>query len=177
MKIQSLLTSLILLQTLPAGFANAQQNLTNIKKQEDTRPSKTLLAPIASTSLDTFSEEELAALFRNMYENSESVTVGEARDQTAEDHAAGIVRFKILKYAKGPSICCYLPIRYSKEETPPVKSGRWIIFIENALPKRGAFETMGGRAGKVAVTEKTMRILEDVKHESDLRLRAAGVNP
>lgn len=84
----------------------------------------------ADPSLDPIS----ANIVKNTIK-SESITICQYQNRNENYN---ISSFRVIDYLKGSKFCCRLPVRTSsvlKDEFP------WIIFIENAVPVDGAFET------------------------------------
>lgn len=91
--------------------------------------------------------------------------------------------FHIVEYLKGPPFPGRLPIRYEfhdmiNKEKPegwtfdksmmPKKRSKWILFIPNAVPIAGAFETYHGSAGRVEFNETSYyAILDVIKKRAD----------
>ena len=80
--------------------------------------------------------------------------------------------YRITKILKGPPLNRDLPIRYeftdriNDSQAPPgwkfgadkmpKKGSQWIIFIQNALPRDGAFDTYQGTYGRQPATEENL---------------------
>ena len=84
-----------------------------------------------------------------------------------------ITRFHIEKVLKGPPLNKNLPLRFEfhdkisdSGEAPkdwkfgpdklPKKDSRWLIFIQNAVPRAGAFDTYHGSYGRQEATEENL---------------------
>ena len=97
-----------------------------------------------------------------------------------------LANFRITEYLKGPPLNKSLPVRYEfhqktgapkpkgwkfDESLMPKKDSKWIIFIQNAVPIDGMFETYHGSFGRMEYNEenldKILRIIE--KHKGQTR--------
>ena len=95
-------------------------------------------------------------------------------------------KFKIIEFLKGPPLNKALPIRYEFHDktnkgkpegwkfdpktTMPEKGSKWIIFIPNAVPVDGMFETYHGSYGRMAYNsdsiDKVLKVLEQHKGQT-----------
>jgi tetratricopeptide (TPR) repeat protein len=117
--------------------------------------------------------------YQKSYENaalrSESITVceyeGYQKKGDIEFFNPPIAKYKIQKILKGPPLNRDLPIRYefhdrSAKKVPdgwkfgddkmPEKGSKWLIFIQVALPRDGAFDTYTGDYGRQPYTDENM---------------------
>ena len=87
------------------------------------------------------------------------------------------VHFRAVKYIKGPQFAVRdLPIKYNykrddktndkltkiKNSNLPKMGSLWIIFIENAIPKDGLFETYNGTLGRVPYNKQNYDLVMNV---------------
>lgn len=90
-----------------------------------------------------------------------------------------IAIFHIKEILMGPPLNRHLPIRYEFNDKTatgskmpegwkfgpdkmPKKGSEWLIFIENAVPKRGAFETYHGSFGRQEATDENKNKIYDI---------------
>lgn len=124
--------------------------------------------------------------FLNAYQ-SESIVVAE---YVGMDKSENVTYFKppranyrIKEYLKGPPLNPFLPVRYEFHDVTggtkpegwkfdeakmmPKKGSKWIIFIPNAVPIDGSFETYHGNFGRQEYNDenldKILKILEEHK--------------
>jgi len=121
---------------------------------------------------------EFALSFQNAT-HSECILIAEylGYDKHAEVHYTHppIANYHITKILKGPPLNKDLPLRYeftdriNDTQAPPgwkfgtdkmpQKGSEWIIFIKNALPREGAFDTYQGSYGRQPATEENLNKL------------------
>jgi len=117
--------------------------------------------------------------FQKSYENaalrSECILVAEyegyEKKGDIEFFNPPIAKYKIQKILKGPPLNRDLPIRYefhdrSVKKVPddwkfgpdkmPEKGSKWLIFLQIALPRNGAFDTYTGDYGRQPATDENM---------------------
>lgn len=89
-----------------------------------------------------------------------------------------IAIFHIKEILMGPPLNKHLPIRFEFNDKTsgvkmpegwkfgpdkmPKKGSEWLIFIENAVPKRGAFETYHGSFGRQEATDENKNKIYDI---------------
>ncbi|MCA0313410.1 MAG: tetratricopeptide repeat protein [Candidatus Melainabacteria bacterium] len=135
---------------------------------------------------DEVSEKSKYTLsYENLFHYSEFIAICTYKKFEKERDTAffrpPIAIFHIDEVLKGPPLNPTLPIRYEfhdKVGTPVMPKGwtfgpdklpepgsKWIIFIENAVPKRGAFETYHGSYGRQEANDenrnKIYKVIED----------------
>lgn len=121
---------------------------------------------------------------------SESILVcvykGFEKDKFVSFYRPPKAKYKIIEYLKGPPLNKHLPVRYEfhdktdkgkpkgwefkgRKSMPKVGS-KWIIFIPNAVPVDGMFETYHGSYGRMAYDgdsiDRVLRILEQHKGQT-----------
>lgn len=106
-----------------------------------------------------FLADGLEDRLRTLIERCESVFVTEANGEDKSKPRDRVFNFRIVEIVKGPPISKQLPIRYGAGEKAPEKGTRWMIFIQDAVPKTGAFETIDNEAGRIQATEKNLESL------------------
>lgn len=124
--------------------------------------------------------------FLNAYQ-SESIVVAEYVGMDKTDNVTYFkpprANYRIKEYLKGPPLNPFLPIRYEFHDVTggtkpegwkfdeasmmPKKGSKWIIFIPNAVPIDGSFETYHGNFGRQEYTDenldKILKIIEEHK--------------
>lgn len=127
----------------------------------------------------------------NAYLKSESIVIAEYKGYEKKREITyfqpPLAYYQIEKYWKGSKLNPRMPIRYEfheglhgqgrpkdwkfTEELMPKIGSKWIIFIENAVPVDGMFETFHGSYGRQEYTDenidKVLAILE--KHKGQTR--------
>ncbi len=108
--------------------------------------------------------------------HSECILIAEyiGYDKNTEVHFTHppVANYRISKILKGPPLNKDLPLRYeftdriNDTQAPagwkfgpdkmPKKNSEWIIFIQNALPRDGAFDTYQGSYGRQPATEENL---------------------
>lgn len=96
-----------------------------------------------------------------------------------------IAHYHILQYLKGPPLNRALPLRYDfhtqYESTPPTgwkfdasllpeKGSKWIVFIEPAVPERGAFKTFSGSYGRQPATQANLDEVDRLLESHNMKL-------
>lgn len=139
--------------------------------------------------------EKPVLTFRQSFENaiqSECICLAEydgyeKSPEIAWNHPA-CARFKIYDIPKGPPLTRSLPVKYEfhdsvntkmpagwkfSEDKMPQKGSKWILFIENAVPKRSygnmMFELFEGSYGRQPVTEENMNHLDSLLDKYNMR--------
>lgn len=117
---------------------------------------------------------DLALTFENAY-NSEFIGIctyeGYDKEVDTSFYHPPIAHYHIDKVIKGPPLNKSMPLRYEfhdKTGDPmpkgwkfgpdkmPAKGSKWLIFIENAVPISGAFETYHGTFGRQEVNDDNL---------------------
>ncbi len=127
-------------------------------------------------SADVSENTEKALSLTNAFLKSESIVVAEFKGYEADAHVGFFdpptALYKIETYLKGPPLNKSLPLRYEfhrnlsadvkpqnwkwSPELMPVKGSKWIIFIQNAVPVAGRFETFHGAFGRQELNEANL---------------------
>lgn len=117
---------------------------------------------MASNSLYAQSES-INSNLKELSNKSESIIIGTATKLT-EENGSSIANFKIDKIVEGPPFPGYLPVRFVSQNKMPLvgSNSKWIIFIENAVSKRGAFDTANKSSGLIEANDKNLAILQQL---------------
>ncbi|MBI5174747.1 MAG: tetratricopeptide repeat protein [Candidatus Melainabacteria bacterium] len=122
---------------------------------------------------DVSGNSKYALTYDNLHHYSEFIGICTYKGYEMEKDIAffrpPIAKFHIDEILKGPPLCS-LPIRFEfhdKVGSPTIPPGwtfssdkmpkpgsKWLIFVENAVPKRGAFETYHGSYGRQEATDE-----------------------
>lgn len=135
-------------------------------------------------------QSNVALNLKAAYLRSECIVIAEykgfEKDGMISFYRPPQANFRIEEILKGHGMNKALPIRYEfhdktnkpkpkdwkfdEKTTMPEKGSKWIIFIPNAIPVDGMFETYHGSFGRLAFTEdnydKVLRILEQHKGQT-----------
>lgn len=137
------------------------------------------VVPPRSKETEKFNVSEGSlAQFTKTFQNaahSESIVIadylGYDKSPDIQYYHPPLARYHITKILKGPPLNKDLPIRYefhdrSKAPAPPdwkfgpdkmpAKGSEWIIFIKNAVPREGMFDTYEGSYGRQPSTEDNL---------------------
>ncbi|MDZ4836904.1 MAG: hypothetical protein SGJ27_24240 [Candidatus Melainabacteria bacterium] len=138
-------------------------------------------AVVDAENVNENTEEALS--FTNAFLKSESIVLAEYKGYEAGDHVGYFdpptAQYKIETYLKGPPLNKALPLRYefrrnlAGEVRPadwkwspalmPAKGSKWIIFIPNAVPVAGRFETFHGAYGRQELTDDNLDAIHKIR--------------
>jgi hypothetical protein len=96
-----------------------------------------------------------------------------------------IAHYRIMQFLKGPPLNRALPIRYQfhtqydltvpagwkfEANLLPDKGSKWILFVEPAVPERGAFNTFCGSFGRQPATQANLDKLDQLLDSHNMKL-------
>ncbi|HEY9715149.1 MAG TPA: hypothetical protein V6C72_16890 [Chroococcales cyanobacterium] len=136
--------------------------------------------------------EKPTGVYRLSYENaihSESIVLAEYEGfQSGDIHWNNppMANYHIEEILKGPPLNKALPVKYEFHDSVntampkgwkfspslmPAKGSKWILFIEFAVPKQGAFETYEGNYGRQEASEDNLNQLYQLLDAANMRLQ------
>lgn len=95
----------------------------------------------------------------HLLECSESAYLCFAIGEEKASPSDQVFNFQISEVLKGVPLARRLPIRYLASEVKPERNSRWIMFLPEAVPKNGAFETLDGSEGRIPASEENLNCL------------------
>lgn len=145
-----------------------------------------VIAPPKIHASDVGSTSSYALTYGNLEHSSEFIAICTYKKYELENDITyfrpPIALFHIDEILKGPPLSATLPIRFefhekiagSEKQPPgwtfssdkmPALGSKWLIFIENAVPKRGAFDTYHGSYGRQPATEENRNLIYRILEE------------